>query len=321
VSAPVLSVVVGTYNRIDQIKACIESIQKETRTPTVIYVTDAGSEDGTIDYLQAVASETIRPVLVGKRVGQARAYNEVFDLVQTPYVAWLSDDNVVIDRGLDCAVNALETSPDLGMVGLKTRDVQGPFVDAPYIGGISSIGIINVNQGVLRTDVLRQVGGFSEAFRDYGIDPDLTAKVLFSGYEVALTRGIALLHYRNWDLDPSSPAHAKMQRLQAQYQRKYALKYSAAVKPSLIWVCRKAFWRGLQRMFPRQLALNGRQPILGLIPRDWNNVFAGRYVHIWRELSASGKSVHLFQRCPRRALPKALPPDPMGEVGELVHSR
>lgn len=87
------------------------------------------------------------------------------------------------------------------MVGLKVRDMQGPFAKEPYIGGISSCGILNVNQGLLRTKLLHELGGFSEAFMDYGIDPDLTARLLFSGNDIVYTRNTAIHHWRDWGTD------------------------------------------------------------------------------------------------------------------------
>ncbi|MGE3271737.1 MAG: glycosyltransferase family 2 protein, partial [Chloroflexota bacterium] len=193
-----LSVVLGTYNRLESLKRCIDSIFTQTRTPSVVYVTDAGSTDGTVEYLQSIASERLIPVLVGKKLGQARAYNDVFKTVTTPYVVWISDDNAIVNGGLDQAVRILDRLPRVGMVGVKVKDVEGPFVEAPYLGAVSSIGVLNVNQGMLRTEALLEVGGFSERFRDYGIDPDLTAKVLFAGWDVAYTRGVGIEHYRAW---------------------------------------------------------------------------------------------------------------------------
>ena len=111
-SAARLSVVLGSYNRLEPLKRCLESILRETRTPVVVYVTDAGSTDGTQPYLQSVASERIRPLLVGRKLGQARAYNDVFRTLDTPYVAWLSDDNEVVDGGLDVAVRILDRRVD-----------------------------------------------------------------------------------------------------------------------------------------------------------------------------------------------------------------
>ena len=141
----------GTYNRLDSLKRCVESVFAQTRTPCVLYVTDAGSTDGTIEYLQSVASERLVPLLVGERLGQARAYNDVFNIVQTPYVAWISDDNEIVNGGLDVGVEILEQHPRIGMVGLKVKEVEGPAAVAPYLGAVSSIGVLNVNQGMLRT--------------------------------------------------------------------------------------------------------------------------------------------------------------------------
>src|SRR6185503_6770712 len=38
---------------------------------------------------------------------------------------------------------------------------------------------------------------FDEAFRDYGIDVDLTARVLVAGYQVVYIKMIAIHHYRD----------------------------------------------------------------------------------------------------------------------------
>ena len=299
-----ISIVIGTYNRKDQIRRCVESILTETRVPFHIYITDGGSNDGTIEYLESIASETVNPIFLGKLVGQAKAYNDAFERVTTPYVCWLSDDNVVISHGLDNAVRVLEQCPRLGMIALKTRDVQGPFVAAPYIGGLSSIGILNVNQGVLRTRVLRQVGGFSETFRNYGIDPDLTAKVLFSGYDVAYTRAVALHHYRNWSSNTNSPEFRELMEKQARMVRLYELKY-ARWGNGAIPVDR------LKRVLIKMSKRYFQAPKIMLAKnRDWYNVLHGRFINVLDSIRCLGRDYHLVQRCPTRFLPDALPQDP-----------
>ncbi|MCC6179825.1 MAG: glycosyltransferase [Chloroflexi bacterium] len=296
-----LAVVVGTYNRLAYLRRCIESIVAETRTPTVVYVADAGSTDGTRNYLESLASDRLVPIFAGKKLGQARAYNEVFALVRTPYVAWLSDDNRVINRGLDVAVDILERWSRIGMVGLKTREVEGPSAIAPYLGAISSIGILNVNQGVLRTPILQQVGGFSEAFRDYGIDPDLTAKVLFSGHDVAYTRGVALQHYRAW-ADGSEASVAQRERQRA-YKQRYAAKWGRYAPPGPVWKLRGLAWKALQRL--TGMHLNAQQTTLALNGRDWCNLVTGRYISPLDPLLTRGRPYHLLQcaPCVRRPLP------------------
>ena len=248
-AAPKLAVVLGTYNRLQNLKTCVESVFAETRTPCVVYVTDAGSTDGTVEYLQSMASERLVPVLVGKRLGQARAYNDVFETLTTPYVVWISDDNEIVNGGLDVAVSILDELPKVGMVAVKVKDVEGPTVDAPYLGAVSSIGVLNVNQGVLRTPVLQAVGGFSERFRDYGIDPDLTAKVLFSGWDIAYTRPIGIHHYRAWE--NGSEAAAAQRARQQGYVKLYAEKWGAYAAPDLPWRGRRYAWRCSLLIFER----------------------------------------------------------------------
>src|SRR6476469_7966576 len=112
---PRLSVVLGTYNRLDSLKRCLESIGAQTRTPFVIHVTDAGSTDGTQEYLRSVESDLIRPWLIGKKLGQAKALNDVFKTVDTPYVCWISDDNEIVNGGLDIGVFILDRWREIGM--------------------------------------------------------------------------------------------------------------------------------------------------------------------------------------------------------------
>ncbi|KPF66599.1 glycosyl transferase family 2 [Bosea sp. AAP35] len=298
INGPLLSIVIGTYNRCDQIRRAIESIVATTSIGYCLYVTDAGSTDGTIAYLESVRSDTIVPILVGKRLGQAAAYNQVFEQVTTPYVCWLSDDNEVVGDGLGKAVRILTQDSRVGMVGLKVRDVQGPFCSAPYIGGLSKFGILNVNQGVLPTKVLREVGYFSEAFRDYGIDPDLTAKVLLAGYDIVFTRDVAIHHFRNWETDPSSPDYAKMQDRQRAYLALYDKTYAAHFPNGARQIVRRGVWKAIRAL--TGLSLDSHAKVLGLNARDWQNGIIGRHIDLIHELRNQHADYHLRQHAPLR---------------------
>lgn len=293
--APLLSVVLGTLNRFDQLRRCIDSIVSQTRVPVRIYVTDAGSNDGTIGYLESIASERIVPIFVGKRLGQAKAYNDVFAVVDTPFVCWLSDDNEVVDHGLDRAVAILRSDADIGMVALKTMDRQGPFVGTPFIGGVSEAGILNVNQGVLPTAVLKKVGGFSEEFRDYGIDPALTAEVLFAGYKIVYTRKVALHHYRNWSEDPRSEAFQWLQQRQEAARKLYRERYCA---PAAAHRSTAHLLKAKAALAAKKVALrigSGEQLRRSAAARTALIVLTARYVSILDPLTSLGKDYHLVQ--------------------------
>lgn len=291
-----LSVVLGTYNRLDQLQRCVESIVSQTKTAFRLYITDAGSTDGTVEYLQSIAREEIIPVLVGKKLGQAKAYNDVFNIVTTPYVCWLSDDNEVIDHGLDRAVAILRRDPSIGMVALKTKDRQGPFVDAPFIGGVSSTGILNVNQGVLPTALLKQIGGFSEEFRDYGIDNALTAEVLFAGYKVVYSRKVALHHYRNWSEDPTSENYQWLRQRHEAAKVLYEERYGKLNNQKLpvLYQMKTKVARRVKMAAARYLT--GEYVRSSAAVRTCFIVLSSRYISILDPIITLGRDYHLVQK-------------------------
>lgn len=298
-SAPTfkLTVVVGTLNRLDCLRDCIQSIQQASIS-TMIHVTDAGSTDGTQDFLHGVQSDNIAITLHPSRIGQARAYNEIFRHIESPFTCWLSDDNVIVNNSLDTAVRILESHPTIGMIGLKVKDVQGPFAQEPYVGGISELGILNVNQGVLRTSLLKELGGFSEEFMDYGIDPDLTARVLLSGHDVALTKEVAVLHRRDWgDADALASQMAKQMKYQQLYRQKYEIENSgrqpSRVKSRVLGAARRVALK-LARMFGSD---RGEQ-----WSRDIYNIALGKHISLLDPILCIGEDFHLLQHCDRSTL-------------------
>lgn len=291
----VLSVVVGTLNRLDRLRDCIESIVCNTSIPTRLYVTDAGSTDGTIEYLSGIESDSIRVILHQAKLGQARAYNEIFSIITTPYTCWLSDDNTIVNRGIERAVGILDVNPRIGMVGLKVKDVQGPFLGEPYIGGISETGILNVNQGVLRTALLQNLGGFSEEFMSYGIDPDLTARVLYSGHDIVFTKQIAVLHYRDWGMSDTLRAQfAKQEKYQALYREKY-FRTEGRAYPSVFL---RRIAGGIKRVIRKSAGLLGTDKANHLA-RDCYNIILGQYISWFDPIRSMGQDYHLLQRCDR----------------------
>lgn len=308
-----LAIVVGTYNRLAGLQRLLDSVGAQTRTSFEIHVCDAGSTDGTVDWLRerAAQDERLMPVFDGERRGQATALNAIFRRLDTRWTCWLSDDNIVVGGGLDVAVTALAADPALGMVGLKVRDLAGPFAAAPYIGGITGTGVLNVNQGMLPTAVLQALGGFSEAFGDYGIDADLTTRVLLAGRAVAMTRAVCLHHDRSWAA-PDTPEGAWLAERNRRYKALYMRIYGSRFGPAPSWMLRRLVWKALREALPGMLNLDSGRPIGGRPVRDWHNMIAGRFISLRHELTHPETPVHLVQRCPpalvRQARMAATPP-------------
>jgi GT2 family glycosyltransferase len=334
-----LVILVATYNRLHLLRRVVDSIIRGTRCSFEIIVIDGGSTDGTIEYLKS--HPDITPVFQGKLLGTARAYNRVWRHIESKYTCWLSDDTEVVEGSLDLAVNILESNPEIGMVGLKMKDVVGPWKNVPYMGSVSMYGIINCNHGVLRVDSLRSVGYFNESYRAYMIDPDLTASILCTGKSVVLTKSISILHHREWAENVDVKDKIKREQGGINNKRIYMEKFSflrnspkllvfhqqrsrlhrhATVGPfhvdsDTLKMCR--IWLG----YLRQILFLGAGPDavrLGLNWCDWNNLIYGRFVRLTDPLDCKNFPYYLVQRLPRHLLLSGA--NPYRHLVELTHS-
>lgn len=301
-----MTIVLGTYNRLALLKKCIGSLLGKMSYDHEIVVIDAGSTDGTLKYLEGFDGK-IRLIREGKKIGQVKSINAIFKSLQSVYVCWISDDNIVQPDVLETAVRILDDHQDIGMVGLKVKDVTGPYTMHAYIGGISDAGILNVNQGIVRQDVMREVGYFDEKFPDYGMDVDLTTKILLSGYTVVYTKKVAILHYRNYQKYPGAfGADDRSIRLLASqriYQQKYPTLCSKYRRERLL-LFRSFIAFRMIAFFPIILILSPLFFLLGRIryawligwiqttllsarrrlitnSRDWNNILRGQYISLF----------------------------------------
>lgn len=294
---PVLTIVLGTRNRLDMLKQSIDSIAGAVSVPHRVIVVDAGSTDGTLEYL--ATRNDVETVADGKPIGQAQSLNRVFRRVESKYVCWISDDNVLQPGALDDALETLERRPAVGMVALKVKDVLGPYTRLPYIGGISDARVLTCNQGVLRNDVFRRVGYFDEAFRNYGIDPDLTASVLRAGYEVVMTRRVAIHHYRDHDALPGAIQKDERVARLAAARELYAKKHATLVRAArsvpvartakyLLWLCIRVL-----------VFVTRRERFFGYSFRDWTNLLHCRWISILDFWRTRREPYYLVQRIDR----------------------
>lgn len=294
-----LSIVIGTYNRLTHLRRCVESIFEQTSTPLVLFITDAGSTDGTVEYLQRLRDSDARvtAILMGKKIGQARSLNQVFPQVHTELVGWLSDDNVVVNRGLDVAVNILQTHRKIGMVALKVKDLIGPHKAHHYIGGVSPLGLLNVNQGVLRTTILHELRGFCEDYPDYGIDPDLTARVLFKGWTVVYTRAVAIHHCRETQGNTDADALARSLQITERWCDIYRARFiRAGEQLPLSLRVKRGFFTHIERWARKRGYNVDRGSFLGYNWRDWLNVCHSRLISVWDRFLYRKQPFHLVQR-------------------------
>jgi len=289
-----LVIVVGSRDRLPSLHRSLESIRTGTRTDHEIIVADAGSGSETLAYLRGRADVTL--VEQGRLLGYSRAFNEVLRRVDSEFVTFMSDDTETIPGVLDEAIAALESDPQIGMVGLKMKDTIGPWSDEAYLGGLSELGVLTANHGLLRTSLFRALGFFNEDYRSYSADADLTASVLASGRHVVMTKRVSVLHHREWVL--SDPG--KMRR------------DIAGVDNDEVYRRKFGFLRGARGFTSRVRGPIGRVLLhtlystnlrrLGLSRRDVRNLAWAWFIRPDDPLRTRGLPYHLVQSVHRAAL-------------------
>jgi len=177
---PLVSVVMPVWNRSAHLRRAVESVQRQTWGDWELLIVDDGSDDDTPLVLEGIAAFEPRvKVLTQKRQGVSRARNLGIEAARGRYVAFLDSDNVWDPHFLGTAVPLMEAR------GLTTAYAameihEGDRVSyRAFDGGREYLLVgnhIDLNVLVVRTDVLRKVGGFAEDLRR-AVDYDLILRL------------------------------------------------------------------------------------------------------------------------------------------------
>jgi glycosyltransferase involved in cell wall biosynthesis len=139
VSAPLLSIVIPTYNRASYLALTLKELQAALSAgPQVgveVLVSDNASSDNTPEIVNAAIANglTIRSVRNPENVGSDANIAQAFNLATGRYVLILSDDDVLLPRAYNSLVRHLE-SGDYGVVCLRPYGYISDF-NAEYPGG------------------------------------------------------------------------------------------------------------------------------------------------------------------------------------------
>ncbi|HEX6308929.1 MAG TPA: glycosyltransferase family 2 protein [Longimicrobiales bacterium] len=123
--APVLSVLIVTWNVRDLVLACIRSLREDRAAPPLeIIVVDNASSDGTP---QAVAQHfpDVRVLANAVNVGFPRANNQALAVAHGRHVLFLNPDTEVLPGTLAACVRELESGPGIGLVGCRLEYPDG----------------------------------------------------------------------------------------------------------------------------------------------------------------------------------------------------
>ena len=204
---PLISIVLGSYNRCAFLKATVESVHTNVNNiPYELIVIDGGSTDGSLDYLKKQKDiitiiQHNRGTFRGKKITR-RSWgyfmNLGFKVSRGKYILMISDDCLIVPGSIDNAINKFEDrlkrGEKIGAIAFYWRN--WPIEKNYKIIQLFDKNLTMVNHGLFLTSALRDVGWINEDdYLFYCADGDLACKLWEYGYKIDYCSNAFVDHY------------------------------------------------------------------------------------------------------------------------------
>ncbi len=190
---PVVSVVLGTFERLDFLKLALDSVREELKdTPHEVIVVDGGSADGTAEWL---ASQKDVITIIQHNRGlwngveiRRRSWgyfmNLGFRASAGKYVCMISDDCLLVPGAITNGIRRFEERLSAGVrLGALAFYWRNWPDQESYNVGLTLGKKVFVNHGMYLRSALEEVGFIDEeTFHFYHADGDLSLKLWQRGY-------------------------------------------------------------------------------------------------------------------------------------------
>jgi len=197
---PLVSFVILTHNRRDQLVHTIMSARNQQYPKLEIVVVDNASTDGTAEFVRS-CFPSVKVVANRKNVGTATGRNRGIEASSGEFIVFLDDDCVLEgDAAVGSVVTNFRADPECGAVAFRIADPRtgkewpyslrvGPEVPMVYecarfcTGGVA-----------IRRKTLEEVGLFWEPYFIGGVDTDLALRIVASGWRIMRRTDVQVWH-------------------------------------------------------------------------------------------------------------------------------
>ena len=208
---PVVSVVVVTWNRANDLLRCIASLDAVQAPDLEVLVVDNGSRDGTVDLVRD-AWPSVRLLVAPDNRGTSDTRNAAALLARGEFLWFLDSDTVLADPRLpERLVKAFRDDPGLGGIGGEAVLGDGDEIaGTKYLrllpNGLTEGAVLDATHGkvdveclatcnlIVPRKVFEEVGGFDRLFFFHLEDLDLTWRIRSKGYRLEAWARIPVKH-------------------------------------------------------------------------------------------------------------------------------
>ncbi len=180
---PKVSVVICTYNRVEMLKDCVNSVLGQSYKSFELIIVDDASTDGTSKYLKSVKDKRIRVITHKSNKNIAYARNSGIKAAKTAIVAFLDDDCVATKDLLKNLMSGFDSTKIgfvIGSVRYFKDGYNGNFPERLiHNEGAKNPGGANI---AYRKSVFEKIGMFdTKNFPDYHEDKELGIRAISNG--------------------------------------------------------------------------------------------------------------------------------------------
>ena len=170
---PLVSIVIPTYNRVEELKRAVKSIYSQTFKNWEIIVIDNNSEDNTKEYIKELNNNKIKFFSTNNNGVIAKSRNIGIQKAKGTYLAFLDSDDWWDPRKLEISLKYLNQGASIVYHDLyrvkrknqffhiskaKTRHLEAPVLEDLLFNGWA----INNSSVVIVKNLLQSIGGLSE---------------------------------------------------------------------------------------------------------------------------------------------------------------
>jgi len=191
-----ISLCIPTYNRLPDLKRCLNSIiGKFDGYPYEVIIADGGSKDGTIEYVKELNDDHVKLIEQGKLTGITKAYNESFRIADGDYIYIGNDDTILFPKIFIKACKLMDKYEQIGLVAPKDQETRHGNLPGVTLK-LRQYWALLSKFHIFRASALKEINYYDEKLRSYYTDDDSCLSVLTSGYTIAFTREVGMIHYR-----------------------------------------------------------------------------------------------------------------------------
>ncbi|HYF97396.1 MAG TPA: glycosyltransferase family A protein [Coxiellaceae bacterium] len=198
-----ISVVICTYNRLNLLQKCLDSLLKQNLEKFEVICVNDKSEDGTKEYLDSLNDPRIKIVHHQQNMGLSPSRNDGWKLAQYDIVAFTDDDCIARPDWL-VKIEQAFTDPAVHFGSGQTF-----YVSETYRGYFPERVVTNLgarwpkgNNLIFRKPVLEQIGGFNPEF-DYfsNDDSEIAIRAVSFGFKFKSMPEAVMYHQKTvWSI-------------------------------------------------------------------------------------------------------------------------